>query len=74
MTPDAMKNHLTKLKVLDQYDLARPEPRPNLKVTSDYVVVAEILDNSTGFVRPYAERAERVINGNGCVVHYSSFW
>jgi hypothetical protein len=74
MTPVAMKKHLTKMKVLDQYDVARPKPRPTLKVASDYTLVAEILNDSTGFVAPYAERVERVINGNGYVVHYSPFW
>jgi linoleate 10R-lipoxygenase len=69
MTPDAMKTHLKEMKVLDQYDLARPKGQSKVKVVTDYVQVAEILSNSAGFASSYAERAARVINGKGYVVN-----
>ena len=71
MTPDAMKVHLSKLKVLDQYDFARPKHRSVVKVVRDYVQVAEILGNTTGFASSYAERAARVINSKGYVMKYN---
>ena len=74
MTPDAMKTHLTKLKVLDQYDISRPIPRPRVRMVNDYVQVAEILANPTGFTPSYAERAAKVINGKGYVANYSLVW
>jgi len=64
MTPDAMKPHLQKMKVIDQYDLSRPKNRTRVKAVNEYAHVAEIINTPT-FVSPYAERAARVISGKG---------
>ncbi|GLB41915.1 putative animal haem peroxidase [Lyophyllum shimeji] len=65
MTPDAMKTHLKKLKVLDQYDLNRPASRMKVQTVSSYPQVADILKNNETFTTPYAARATRVISGKG---------
>lgn len=71
MTPDAMKTHLSKLKLIDQYDFTRPKDQSGVKEVNDYAQVTEILSNPAAFVSSYAEQAARVINGKGYVVNYS---
>lgn len=65
MTPDSMKKNLTKLKLLDQYDLSRPKARTGVKTVVQYNQVAEILKSKDVFATPYAARAARVIPGKG---------
>lgn len=65
MTPDAMKTHLSKLKLIDQYDFTRPKDQSGVKEVNDYAQVTEILSNPAAFVSSYAEQAARVINGKG---------
>jgi linoleate 10R-lipoxygenase len=67
MTPASMKTHLTKLKVLDQYDLERPKAKTPTVHVKDYSQVAEIVKSHTVFGSPYAARAARVIPGKGYV-------
>jgi linoleate 10R-lipoxygenase len=65
MTPDSMKTNLTKLELMDKYDLSRPKSQPTSQIIKEYSEVAEILKNTDGFVPPYASRASKVIKGNG---------
>lgn len=65
MTPDAMKPHLKKLNVIDQYDLSRPVAKTVIKTVNAYPQVAAILKDSDTFSSPYAARAARVIQGKG---------
>ena len=68
MTPDSMKTNLTKLEVLDQYDLARPTTKKAIDVINDHATVASILKDKEGFIAPYKSRVDRVIKGKGYVV------
>ncbi|RDB20840.1 Linoleate 10R-lipoxygenase [Hypsizygus marmoreus] len=65
MTPDSMKTHLTKLKVVDQYDLSRPGSNTAVTTVNGYAQVGEILSSKDAFISPYAARAARVIPGKG---------
>jgi linoleate 10R-lipoxygenase len=65
MTPDAMKKILTKLKVIDQYDLSRPTTRTPARDLTGYTPISEVLKNKDVFVQPYATRAAKVIPGKG---------
>ncbi|KAF7309764.1 Heme peroxidase [Mycena indigotica] len=64
MTPTAMKANLTKLHLLDGYDMARPKDERPVQIVSDYETVAEVLKN-TKFVSTYATRSARFIKGKG---------
>ncbi|TFK39791.1 linoleate diol synthase [Crucibulum laeve] len=65
MTPDSMKTHLTKLKLVDQYDLARPTPRSPVRTVTDYAEVSAVLKDASTFTTPYALRSKRVVPGKG---------
>ncbi|KAF5383694.1 hypothetical protein D9615_003624 [Tricholomella constricta] len=65
MTPDSMKTHLKKLKVLDQYDLSRPAGQTAVQKVTSYTRIADILQDRDTFNLPYAVRAARVIHGKG---------
>ncbi|KAJ7247649.1 heme peroxidase [Mycena haematopus] len=64
MTPSAMKGYLSKMPLLDSYDLTRPKQLPPLQTVQDYSQIVEITKNPK-FVPPYAARAARVIKGKG---------
>ncbi|KAJ7890508.1 linoleate diol synthase [Mycena olivaceomarginata] len=64
MTPSAMKGHLSKMHLLDSYDLSRPGQLPRVQTVQDYTQIAEIMKNPV-FVAPYAARAAKVIKGKG---------
>jgi hypothetical protein len=65
MTPGSMKTNLTKLKLLDQYDLARPPAKNPIVVVDAHATVASILKDKEGFVVPYQSRVDRVLTGKG---------
>jgi len=65
MTPPSMKTILTKLDVLDQYDLSRPKPRSPVTCIEGYSGVTAILNDKENFAAPYAARAARIIKGSG---------
>jgi hypothetical protein len=65
MTPESMKVILTKLDLLDQYDLSRPKPKSPVVAIEGHSNVASILRDKENFVSPYAARAARIIRGNG---------
>jgi len=65
MTPDAMKTNLTKLDVLDQYDLARPATTKATEVINTHAIVSSILKDKEGFIAPYKSRVDRVLKGKG---------
>ncbi|PFH51764.1 hypothetical protein AMATHDRAFT_2679 [Amanita thiersii Skay4041] len=65
MTPDSMKTNLTKMGLLDEYDLSRPKAREAPKPISEYGKVGEILRNKEAFTVPYSARAARIIKGKG---------
>ena len=65
MTPDSMKKNLTNLKRLDEYDLSRPQPRPQARIVSGYGQIGEILQDNDNFTIEYAARAARVAAGKG---------
>lgn len=65
MTPASMKTILTKLDVVDQYDLSRPKPKPPVVVCQGHSDVSAILKDKQNFVVPYASRASRIIGGTG---------
>ncbi|KAJ7180686.1 linoleate diol synthase [Mycena filopes] len=64
MLPSAMKNHLSKLHLLDSYDLTRPKQIAPPQTEQDYHQIMEILKNPK-FVAPYPERAAKIIKGKG---------
>ncbi|KAF7343731.1 Heme peroxidase [Mycena sanguinolenta] len=64
MTPSAMKGHLSKMHLLESYDLTRPKQLPPIQTVQDYSQIAEIMKNPK-FVAPYAARAAKVIKGKG---------
>lgn len=65
MTPDSMKTHLTKLDVIKKYDITRPVAKTPVRTIKEYAEVAEILKNTDAFKTPYADRASKVVRGNG---------
>ena len=65
MTPASMKTVLTKLDLLDQYDLSRPKPRTPVACIEGYSNVTAILSDKDNFTSPYAARAAKIIKGNG---------
>lgn len=65
MTPESMKKSLTKLKVIDQYDLSRPIGRVGVKKVADYGLVRDVLNNKNSFYKLYASRVAKVIPGKG---------
>jgi linoleate 10R-lipoxygenase len=67
MTPDAMQTNLTKLGVLDQYDLNKPSLQQGSVSFSDYNDVVKILKSPADFDIPYRDHASRVIKGSGYV-------
>ncbi|KAJ7442287.1 linoleate diol synthase [Mycena latifolia] len=64
MTPSSMKVNLTKMNLLDSYDLSRPKQLSPVQTVQGYTEIIEIMKN-TKFVSPYAERANKVIKGKG---------
>jgi hypothetical protein len=65
MTPDSMKVHLTKLNLLDQYDLSRPKPISPHVVIDNQEAAAAILKDTSAFSAPYSEKVARIIKGKG---------
>lgn len=66
-----MKTNLTKLGVIDQYDLSRPvEKSPTVSVDGCARVAAILNDKSGSFSTSYKARATRVLHGPGWVY----FW
>lgn len=65
MTPPQMKTILTKLDVLDQYDLSRPKAKAPIVFIEGYSNVASILKDKENFTSPCTERAARIIKGDG---------
>ena len=66
MTPESMKTNLTKLGVIDQYDLSRPVERSPTVSVNGYARVAAILnDKNGGFSTSYKARVTRVLHGPG---------
>ncbi|KAJ7698801.1 linoleate diol synthase [Mycena metata] len=64
MLPTAMKTNLSKLHLLDSYDLTRPKAVPPAQTEQDYHQIMEILKDPK-FVAPYPERAAKIIKGKG---------
>ena len=65
MTPGDMKVHLTKLNVMDKYDLSRPTPTDTYTTVKPHAEIAQILGDAENFTSPYLARASNVIEGNG---------
>ena len=65
MTPESMETNLTKLNLLDKYDLSRPQTRTPLKIVSDHAEVVKLLNDKESTSKPYAARVARVIKGKG---------
>jgi linoleate 10R-lipoxygenase len=67
MTPTSMKTNLSKLKLLDQYDVEKPTTKNPIVDIKTHATVASILKDKEGFVAPYQSRVDRVLKGKGCV-------
>lgn len=65
MTPASMKVILTKLNILDQYDLSRPTSKAPVITVAGYSDVTSIFGDKENFISHYAARAEKIIKGNG---------
>ncbi|KAF9454341.1 linoleate diol synthase [Macrolepiota fuliginosa MF-IS2] len=65
MTPDSMKTNLTKLNVLDHYDVNKPVPQQQAVTFTDYNAVVQILKSDEDFELPYREHTSRIIKGTG---------
>ncbi|KAF8906299.1 linoleate diol synthase [Gymnopilus junonius] len=61
MTPESMKTNLTKLGVLDQYDLSRPKSKTGTTPIDGYTRVKSVLADKEGFQTPYKARVDRVL-------------
>ncbi|PPQ98253.1 hypothetical protein CVT26_003424 [Gymnopilus dilepis] len=61
MTPESMKTNLTKLGVLNQYDLSRPTSKTGTASIDDYNGVKTVLNDKDGFQAPYKARVDRVL-------------
>ncbi|KAK6992254.1 heme peroxidase [Favolaschia claudopus] len=64
MLPTSMKTHLSKMHLLDNYDLTRPTQLSPVQQVTKYEEIIEIM-KSPKFVAPYAARAAKIIKGNG---------
>ncbi|KAJ7504371.1 linoleate diol synthase [Mycena galericulata] len=64
MTPSSMQGYLSKMHLVDSYDLSRPKQLSPVQTVKEYAEIVEIIKNPK-FVAPYAERATRVIKGKG---------
>ncbi|KAH9479383.1 Linoleate 10R-lipoxygenase [Psilocybe cubensis] len=64
MTPESMKTNLTKLGVVGQYDLNRPQPKSTTISVEGHARVSSILNNTEGFVTPYKQRVDRILRQN----------
>ncbi|KDR80737.1 hypothetical protein GALMADRAFT_1103751 [Galerina marginata CBS 339.88] len=64
MTPESMKTNLTKLGVIDQYDLSRPKSKTSTVSVEGYARVVSILKDKEGFTTPYKARVDRVLRRN----------
>ncbi|KAJ6591567.1 linoleate diol synthase [Mycena vulgaris] len=64
MTPSAMKVNLTKMNLLDGYDMTRPKQLSPVQNVKGYTQIVEIMKNPK-LVSPYAARAAKVIKGKG---------
>ncbi|KAI0923759.1 hypothetical protein AcV5_009223 [Taiwanofungus camphoratus] len=65
MTPEAMQQILTKLNVVNTYNLSRPETVPSSTEVYEYSEVAQVLGSDDQFSVRYVSRASRVISGQG---------
>ena len=65
MTPDSMKEHLTKLDAIDLYDISRPRPQSAVRDITGYSLISDILKSQGVFAKPYAVRAASVNLGKG---------
>jgi hypothetical protein len=65
MTPDSMKVHLTKLNVINKYDLSRPKSVAAYTTVKGHAEVAQILGSADTFKTAYLSRASKVIDGKG---------
>ncbi|KAF8159445.1 linoleate diol synthase [Crassisporium funariophilum] len=65
MTPESMKTNLTKLGLLDQYDLSRPKSKSAALAVQGHARVSSLLKDKDGFRTPYKARVDRVISGPG---------
>ncbi|KAF4610857.1 hypothetical protein D9613_007045 [Agrocybe pediades] len=64
MTPESMKVHLTKLGVIDQYDLNRPKTRSPQVEVKGHQRVGAILKDKESFVAPYKDRVARILHSS----------
>ncbi|KAJ2918617.1 hypothetical protein MD484_g1803, partial [Candolleomyces efflorescens] len=60
-----MEVHLTKMNLLDLYDLSRPKPLSPHVVVNTQEAAAAILKDTSAFPTPYAEKVARIITGKG---------
>jgi hypothetical protein len=65
MTPESMKENLTKLKIDHKYSFTRPDHTEHPHVVDRFSAVSSILKNRTSFYASYVERAKEVIPGRG---------
>jgi cytochrome P450 len=65
MTPDAMKVNLTKLDMMDKYDLARPKTGTAYTTVKGHSEVAQVLANTEAFKTSYPQKASTLITGKG---------
>jgi hypothetical protein len=71
MTPDAMKENLTKLNIIDKYDLSRPKTGTSHITVKGHAEIAQILGDTESFKTSYSTRASTVIPGKGYVTYPS---
>lgn len=65
MTPESMKVNLTKLDVLEKYDLTRPKLSSSSVNVKGHSEVAKILSDAEGFKTHYSKRSSTFIKGKG---------
>ena len=65
MTPEAMKDNLSKLGIAEQYSFDRPGVAPKPHVVESFTGIKAILEDIETFVAPYPARAKDIMGGKG---------
>ncbi|KIJ55788.1 hypothetical protein M422DRAFT_152180 [Sphaerobolus stellatus SS14] len=73
MTPEAMKENLSKLGVSEKYSFERPGVAPKVQVVESFTAIKDILDNNASFTTPYTSRAKDVIESRGFLSSLDDF-
>lgn len=72
MTPEAMKGYTAKMGIEERYNFNRPGTAPSTHIISGYEEVKRMLEETSNFRPPYADRVGAMVKGQGYVYIFSS--